>query len=276
MRLRELKHGVRRGRGGESGGERGRRCCSLEAKSSPSTLSSSSPSEAGSSGEENRSTEENTLFAPETKIESQPGLVPAGDAASSSGERRRRWNRPSPDLSSSGDRRRRAPKRDAMGARSRDWVGGRGCVREARGVGTAGVGDFGRGAGNRYGHYLKREFVGDVVHDTWDLTVYVHKNKSCFSMRIWPHRDSCIDWAQLYVTHIYCMRRDTVALQECSLSGKSSGLKMPRRTPRARLFSDGFHTSWKSRDGLTGRRGRLRASNSVHFFVVFRKTNPVR
>jgi hypothetical protein len=44
-------------------------------------------------------------------------------------------------------------------------------VREARGVGTAGVGDFGRGAANRYGHYLKREFVGDVVHDTWDLTV---------------------------------------------------------------------------------------------------------
>lgn len=69
--------------------------------------------------------EDNTLFAPETKLESQPGLLPAvapasaGDAASSSGERRRRWDRPLPDLSSSpyssGDRRRREPKRDAMG-----------------------------------------------------------------------------------------------------------------------------------------------------------------
>jgi hypothetical protein len=35
------------------------------------------------------------------------------------------------------------------------------------------VGDVGRDAGNCYGHYLKREFVGDVVHDTWDLTVYL-------------------------------------------------------------------------------------------------------
>lgn len=106
--------------------------------SSSSSTSPSSP-EPVSSGEEDSKTEEMALFAPETKPESQPWLVPvaapgsAGDAGASSGDRRRRLALPPPDLSSSpsysGDRRRRAPKRDAMGG-AEGWGGRRSKQRE--------------------------------------------------------------------------------------------------------------------------------------------------